>query len=121
MRAAKERSIRGDRHFRCSCLGDGDANNRNGKVQGGCRLVGEEEVAGGDVSHVGRPSSVSTVSGLGTNVKVKQLGLSQFFSMRSSFSCCSLRGSFLNCNIWPASCHVGSFWNEALWIWALGK
>ncbi|KAB0395191.1 hypothetical protein E2I00_017931 [Balaenoptera physalus] len=30
---------------RCSCLGDGDANNRDGKVQGGCRLVGEEEVA----------------------------------------------------------------------------
>ena len=40
MRIAKARSIRANCHFRCSCLGDGDASNRNGKVRGGHELRG---------------------------------------------------------------------------------
>jgi len=50
MRVAKERSIRANCHFRCSCLGDGNASNRNGKVWGGHELSGAERSVGGAVA-----------------------------------------------------------------------
>ena len=120
MRGAEERSVRANCHFRCLCLGDGDAGNRNGKVRGGHELRGEEESVGGAVGRVGCPCHGSAASSLGVNVNMRQPGLSHFSAMCSSLSC-SLRCSLLNCSIWPASNHVGSSWSEALWIWALGK